>query len=283
MQTVHRIDALRRQLGVYRRERLRVALVPTMGALHEGHLRLVDEARTHADRVVVSIFVNPLQFGRGEDFETYPRDAAADARLLEERGVHLLFAPDVTEVYPAGAAAATRVEVPGLSDILCGAFRPGHFVGVATVVLKLFNMVQPDVALFGEKDYQQLTVIRRMVHDLDVPVKVIGVPTVREPDGLALSSRNRYLDAEQRAIAPELYRSLEGVAGQVAGGVDPRTAAGAAAARLEQAGFRPEYVEVLRAADLAPPGPDDRDLVVLAAAWLGRARLIDNLRFSRTD
>lgn len=281
METVQTIAELRRRIAGYRRDGQRIALVPTMGALHAGHLRLVEDARARAERVVASIFVNPLQFGPGEDFDAYPRDFAADARSLAAAGVDLLFAPGTGEVYPAGTAAATRVEVPGLSDILCGASRPGHFSGVATVVLKLFNMVQPDLAVFGEKDYQQLAVIRRLVHDLNLPVAVVGVATVREPDGLALSSRNRYLSAADRAAAPALYRALQEVAEAVAGGADPMAAAGAARQCLEAAGLRPEYLQVLRADDLAPPEAGDRDLVVLGAARVGRARLIDNQRFAR--
>jgi len=281
MDTLHTIAQLRAHIGGWRREGLCIALVPTMGALHLGHRRLVEEARARADRVVATIFVNPLQFGPREDFEAYPRDLSADTRMLADQGVDLLFAPQVSEVYPAGPGAATRVEVPGISDILCGASRPGHFAGVATVVLKLFNMVQPDVALFGEKDYQQLAVIRRMVRDLDVSVEVVGVATVREPDGLALSSRNRYLDARERAAAPALYRALRQVAEAVTAGTDPHVEESRAVASLAQAGFEPEYVRVLRAGDLAQPQAADRDLVVLGAARLGRARLIDNLAFSR--
>ena len=281
MQSAHTIEELRQWRAGCRRDQVRVALVPTMGALHDGHLRLVDAARARADRVVASLFVNPLQFGPGEDFEAYPRDLDADARQLQARGVDLLFAPEPAEIYPRGAATATRVAVPRLSDILCGAARPGHFVGVATVVLKLFNLVQPDVAVFGEKDFQQLSVIRRMVQDLNVAVEVVGVATVREADGLAMSSRNRYLSAAERAAAPALYRVLQQAAAAVGTGAALHTVESRALAALEQAGLRPEYVRVVRAGDLAPPQPGDSDLVMLAAARLGQARLIDNLRVRR--
>ena len=282
MQTAHTVHELRERLDQYRRQGLRVALVPTMGALHEAHLRLVDEARRHADRVVVSIFVNPMQFGAGEDFASYPRTLERDAQLLADRGAELLFAPTMDEMYPDGDAAATRVDVPQLTDILCGQFRPGHFAGVATVVTKLFNLVSPDVAVFGEKDYQQLAVIRRVVHDLNMRVEVIGVPTVREQGGLAMSSRNAYLSAAERAVAPELYRQLTRLAAAAAGGGALPPLENQAATALREAGFRPDYVRVLRAQDLALPTGADRDLIVLAAAWLGKARLIDNLRFRRS-
>lgn len=281
METVHSIDDLRQRRARYRREGLRVALVPTMGALHEAHLRLVDEARRHADRVVVSIFVNPMQFAPGEDFDTYPRTLERDAQLLAARGADLLFAPATEAIYPDGTSSATRVDVPELTGILCGAYRPTHFAGVATVVLKLFHLVGPDVAVFGEKDFQQLAVIRRMVADLDVPVQVIGLPTVRDADGLAMSSRNAYLSESERAVAPLLFRQLEQVATAASAGAGLADLEQAATQALREAGFKPDYVRVLRAHDLMPPTDEDRELVVLAAAWLGRARLIDNLRFAR--
>jgi pantoate--beta-alanine ligase len=260
----------------------RVAFVPTMGNLHEGHLELVRRGRTLAQRVVVSIFVNPLQFGPTEDLASYPRTLARDTDLLARVGADLLFAPAAAEMYPRPQAEQTRVEVPGLSDILCGASRPGHFVGVATVVCKLFNMVQPAVALFGEKDFQQLAVIRRMVEDLCMPVEIVGVPTVREPDGLAMSSRNGYLTAVERQRAPALYRALRGVAEALEKGATNLAAVErAAAGAIDAAGLRTDYVRIRRAADLAAAGEDDEDLVILAAAFLGRARLIDNLRVRR--
>lgn len=281
MLIVHTIDELRARVHGQRGAGRRIALVPTMGALHEAHLRLVDEARRHAEWVVVTVFVNPMQFGEGEDFDAYPRPLEQDCALLAARGADLVFAPSVAEVYPDGPALATRVEVAQLGGILCGQFRPTHFAGVATVVAKLFNLVQPDAAVFGEKDFQQLTVIRRMVRDLNFPVQVIGLPTVREPDGLAMSSRNAYLSASERAVAPELYRQLRVLAAAAEAGASLPALEQAALAALREAGFCPDYVQVLRAADLATPGAGDGDLVVLAAAWLGKARLIDNLRFAR--
>ena len=256
----------------------RVAFVPTMGNLHDGHLELVRRGRALATRVVVSIFVNPLQFGPGEDLASYPRTLAGDTARLDAAGADLLFTPAVEEMYPRPQAEQTRVEVPGLSDILCGASRAGHFVGVATVVCKLFNMVQADVALFGEKDFQQLAVIRRMVDDLCIPIGIIGVPTVREADGLAMSSRNGYLTSAERAQAPALYRALRGAAAMLEAGAGVDAVVRAATAQIDAAGLRTDYVSVRRAADLAIPDAGDRDLVVLAAAYLGRARLIDNIR-----
>lgn len=281
MDSVGQLSDLRTQVHTWRAAGERVGLVPTMGNLHAGHITLVREALRLAPRVVVSIFVNPLQFGPTEDLAAYPRTPGQDQDRLAAAGCHLLFAPTVATMYPDGQETQTRVEVPGISDILCGASRPGHFVGVATVVCKLFNMVQPDLALFGEKDFQQLLVIRRMVTDLAIPVEVIGVPTVREPDGLAMSSRNGYLSAGERAQAPGLYRALGAAARQlVAGRPVPEVEAGAADT-IRGAGLRPDYVSVRRATDLGEPVATDRELVILAAAWLGRTRLIDNLRVTR--
>jgi pantoate--beta-alanine ligase len=278
MRTLTRIDEARRFVADERREGRRIALVPTMGNLHEGHLALVRLARQRADRVVASIFVNPLQFGRGEDFGRYPRTLARDLALLEEEGVAAVFAPEVAEMYPAGQDGLTTVEVPGLSSVLEGASRPGHFAGVATVVTKLFCIVTPDVAVFGEKDFQQLAVIRQLVRDLDLGVEIVAGPTVREPDGLALSSRNQYLSPEQRLQAPALYRTLAAARRRLAAGDRSFSAIEQEArAALTAAGFEPDYVAIRRASDLAPPGDDD-DLVVLGAARLGTTRLIDNLR-----
>jgi pantoate--beta-alanine ligase len=255
-----------------------LAFVPTMGNLHHGHLRLVREAQRRAQRVAVSIFINPTQFNDPDDFEAYPRTLREDGALLAEAGVDLLFMPSTAEMYPNGLRGRTQVEVPELSRILCGAFRPGHFAGVATVVAILFNVVRPELAFFGEKDYQQLLVIRRMVEDLRLPVQVVGVETAREADGLALSSRNRYLTASERALAPSLYRLLCGLRDRVAAGERDYGALEASGMReLEEAGFRPEYVALRRAEDLAPPASGDAPLRLLAAAWLGKARLIDNL------
>jgi pantoate--beta-alanine ligase len=284
MHTLHRIAPLRALVADWHRAGLRVALVPTMGNLHRGHLVLVREALARADRVVTSVFVNPLQFGPAEDFDSYPRTLRRDGGLLADAGNHALFAPPETEVYPHGRDDCTMVEVPWLSDQLCGASRPGHFRGVATVVAKLFNMVQPDLAVFGEKDFQQLLVIRRMTADLDLPVEIVGVPTVREPDGLALSSRNAYLTPDERATAPRLHQVLQHAAAALRGGEAPADVERDALRELTAGGLIPDYVSVRRRADLAPPdGPADGALVVLAAARLGAARLIDNLSVDAAD
>ena len=281
MDTVSTAGELRRVVRDWHRQDGRVAFVPTMGNLHDGHLQLVRHAQGIADRVVVSIFVNPTQFGPDEDYASYPRTLAEDTQALAEADADLLFTPAVEELYPPDLAETPYVEVPGLGDILCGAFRPGHFSGVATVVAKLFSLVQPDVAVFGEKDYQQLVVIRRMTCALCLPVAIEGMPTVREASGLAMSSRNRYLDAAQQETAATLYRVLGEVGAALQGGVADYPALEAwAIAKLGEAGFRPEYVSIRRAADLAEPGPGDSRLRVLAAAWLGPARLIDNIGIS---
>ena len=259
----------------------RVVFVPTMGNLHAGHVSLLEAARRHGDKFIASIFVNPMQFGPNEDFAHYPRTPAQDASMLAEAGCNLMFMPEVGEIYPNGAANATRVEVPGISDILCGEFRPGHFEGVATVVAKLFNIVDADVAIFGEKDFQQLTVIRRMVADLCLRVEIVGAPTVRENDGLAMSSRNQYLDEAQRKTAPAIYRQLLQAVEALKSGVrDFARIEGTGRAALDAAGFRTDYFSVRDARSLAPAQPDTRQFVVLTAARLGKARLIDNLQFS---
>jgi pantoate--beta-alanine ligase len=272
------IPELRFYLTAWRRAGQSVALVPTMGNLHAGHLRLVEEAKRRAERVVVSLFVNPLQFGPQEDYARYPRTPEEDRRKLAELGVDLMFSPSVEEMYPHGLHSSAYVEVPGLSAILCGLFRPGHFRGVTTVVAKLFNLVQPQIAVFGEKDYQQLVLIRQMVEDLNFPIAIVSVPTVREPDGLAMSSRNLYLAAEERLKAPALYRALcEAKAWILAGERDFAAISERQLRLLEQEGFKPEYFAIRRASDLAEPEPDERPLRVLAAAWLGQTRLIDNV------
>ncbi len=279
MFTVDRVDDLRQAIAAWRKAGQRIALVPTMGNLHAGHLELVTAAGELADRVVVSIFVNPMQFGAGEDFDAYPRTFDVDKSHLIDAGVDLLFAPAAATVYPTETGKRTRVEVPDLSEILCGASRPGHFVGVATIVCKLFNMVQPDLALFGEKDFQQLIVIRRMAADLDIPVEILGRPTVREADGLAMSSRNGYLTPEQRAAAPLLYRTLQAIAEAVHNGERDYAALEATAAKvLREGGFRPDYFSIRRAEDLERPGTASEGLVILAAAYLGNTRLIDNIQ-----
>lgn len=281
MQTVAGIAELRGIVGRWRKQGFRVGFVPTMGSLHEGHLSLLEEARRSADRIVVSIFVNPLQFGPGEDFERYPRTPAEDSRLLEDNGCDLLFHPSVREMYPEGGQSATLVSVRTLSEILCGAYRPGHFDGVATVVARLFGIVQPEVAVFGEKDYQQLAIIRRMTTDLALPVDVVGAPTVRAPDGLAMSSRNRYLSAEERAVAPQLYATLQALATRLKAGEKAYPALESAGAQaLLALGFKPDYVSIRDARTLDHPAADCDEAVVLAAVRLGRARLIDNLRVS---
>lgn len=271
---------LREQLARHRHAGERVALVPTMGNLHAGHLRLIAEAGRYAPVVVVSIFVNPLQFGANEDFDAYPRTPQEDRAALESIGVDMLFMPNEQEMYPRGGEQTTYVEVPGLGDILCGAHRPRHFRGVATVVNRLFNLVQPDVAVFGKKDYQQLMVIRRMVEDLGMPVKIIGVETVREQDGLALSSRNRYLSPTDRARASQLHATLVEARERLLSGAAPREVETWGIDKLRVAGFRPDYVSVRRQVDLAPAQEGDRELVILEAAWLGTTRLIDNLELS---
>ncbi|WP_417657904.1 pantoate--beta-alanine ligase [Pseudidiomarina aestuarii] len=258
-----------------------VALVPTMGNLHEGHLKLVDMAQQQADHVVVSIFVNPMQFGKNEDLDAYPRTFDADCAALIERGAAAVFAPTVADVYPRGLAEQTTIEVPGISDILCGASRPGHFRGVATIVAKLFNMVQPDVAIFGEKDFQQLQVIRLMTADLSLPVTILGMPTERADDGLALSSRNGYLSESERAQAPIIYQTLQQTAAAIQQGLAIEVAEQQARKILSQQGLRIDYVEVRRSSDLQRPQPADRELVMLVAAFLGKTRLIDNLAFDR--
>ena len=279
MLTVERIAYVHETTAAWRRAGNRIAFVPTMGNLHAGHMALVERAKGVADRVVASIFVNPLQFGPSEDYQTYPRTLPQDSELLTQAGVDLLFAPTVKEMYPRGQAATTRVVVPELSHILCGAFRPALFEGAATVVNRLFNIVQPDVALFGEKDFQQLLVLRRMVEDLCMPVEVMGVPTVREHDGLAMSSRNGYLSPEDRRRAPLLYESLRSVEAAVASGRrDFDQLEREAGERLQAGGFAVDYVAIRRQVDLQPPTSEaDQALVVLAAARLGQARLIDNL------
>ncbi len=281
METIESIANLRACVRAWHGAGERVAFVPTMGNLHAGHLTLIGEARARAQRVVASIFVNPMQFGPGEDLDAYPRTLERDRERLEAAGCDLLFAPSAVTMYPRGSAAQTLVEVPGISDILCGESRPGHFRGVATVVCKLFNMVHPDLALFGEKDFQQLLVIRLMVEDLAMPVEIIGVPTVRESDGLAMSSRNGYLSASERACAPALHRVLTAARDALCDGFAVEAVEQAALAALRKDGLAPDYVQVRVADDLRPATPADRDLVVLAAVYLGRARLIDNLRVRR--
>ena len=279
MQLCESIADIRRQVSTWKSSAQRVALVPTMGNLHEGHLALVAQAQQLADRVVVSVFVNPLQFNEVDDYDAYPRTEAEDRQKLQAAGVDALFLPAIDEIYPGGQASATRVLVPGLGDILEGEWRPGHFTGVATVVNKLFNMVLPDLAMFGEKDFQQLVLIKRMVADLNMPVAIISVATTRESDGLAMSSRNSRLTADQRRLAPALHQCLLRVREQLAqGSREFETLESEAMERLKQEGFLPEYIAIRRTDDLEKPEPSDRKLVILSAARLGSTRLIDNLQ-----
>jgi len=281
-EVIKELAALRGQVARWRQEGLRVALVPTMGNLHGGHFSLVGLARQHADRVVVSIFVNPTQFGPGEDYDRYPRTPEADIQGLREAGADVAWMPQLETVYPYGPEHAVRVQVPGITDVLEGAHRPGHFDGVATVVARLFNQVQPDVAVFGRKDYQQLAVIRYMVRDLAFPVELVAAAILREDDGLAMSSRNQYLGESERAIAPEIHRALQGMA-EAARAARPRALVEQEASeRLQAAGLVVDYA-VLRRTDLLEPeapGQDDGGRVALVAASLGTTRLIDNLEFS---
>ena len=279
MDIVTKIAAVREHVRRWRNEGRRVAFVPTMGNLHAGHVSLIEAARRHGDRFVASIFVNPMQFGPNEDFAHYPRTPTRDEQMLAEAGCSLMFMPDVAEIYPSGSERATRVDVPGLSRILDGESRPGHFEGVSTIVATLFHIVEPDVAIFGEKDFQQLTVIRRMVLDLCLPVEIIGAPTVRDSDGLAMSSRNQYLSATERSVAPRIYQALQAAAQRLsAGDVDFASIERAGVEALTQAGMKPDYFSVRKAHDLSAPAPDASHLVVLTAARLGKARLIDNIQ-----
>jgi pantoate--beta-alanine ligase len=269
---------LRDRVREWRQKGDHIALVPTMGNLHDGHLSLIDLAREHAERVVVSVFVNPTQFEPGGDFEKYPRTLATDKRKLKRAQADLLFVPDVETMYPFGTADATIVSVPKLRDDLCGAFRPGHFDGVTSVVSRLFGLVLPDVAVFGQKDYQQQLVIRRMVEDLHWPVKIVSGATVREADGLAYSSRNQYLTEDERRIAPALYEVLQKLGRDLqAGKREFAELESQGMAVLATAGFSPDYVAIRRAVNLQAPDRDTDELVILAAARLGGARLIDNL------
>lgn len=283
MNTVKTVQELRAAVARARSEGKRIALTPTMGNLHSGHAALVAKAAQRADFVVATIFVNPLQFGPNEDLATYPRTLAADQEKLLQAGCNLLFTPSVEEMYPHGMADQTLVSVPHLSQGLCGASRPGHFEGVATVVSKLFNMVQPDLAIFGEKDFQQLAVIRAMVRDLNMPIQIIGEPTVRADDGLALSSRNGYLNEAQRAAAPALYQAIRQTADAIsAGEQDFDALLTSKKQQLEAAGFRIDYLEIRDATSLRPATAENRDVVILAAAFLGKTRLIDNLHLTRS-
>lgn len=278
MLMIQDIAQLRALIRQWRQAGERIAFVPTMGNLHKGHLQLVDTARQHADRVIVSIFVNPMQFGANEDLDKYPRTLEQDCQGLTEHGADAVFTPTPQLIYPRGLDVQTYVEVPLLGDYHCGASRAGHFRGVSTIVTKLFNLVQPDIACFGQKDYQQLAIIRQMVIDLSMPIEIIGVPTIRAEDGLALSSRNGYLTAEQRATAPALYRTLQWMKQQLNQGFsDLRTLEQQAKQQLAAAGFKADYINISNRQTLVPATDTNAALVILAAAALGNTRLIDNI------
>ncbi|WP_412555958.1 pantoate--beta-alanine ligase [Serratia ureilytica] len=280
---IETLPLLRQQIRRWRQDGKRIALVPTMGNLHDGHMTLVDEARARADVVVVSVFVNPMQFDRPDDLARYPRTLQEDSEKLTRRGVDLVFAPAPAAVYPQGLEQQTYVDVPGISTILEGASRPGHFRGVSTIVSKLFNLVQPDLACFGEKDYQQLALIRKMVADMGYDIDIVGVPTVRAKDGLALSSRNGYLTAEERKVAPQLSKIMNALAQQLAKGErHVETLLEQTAEQLRAAGFTPDELFIRDADSLQPLTVDSQRAVVLMAAWLGKARLIDNQQVDLT-
>jgi len=279
MQSITEIKSLRSQVKAWRQAGLSVAFVPTMGNLHRGHFSLVEKAKTLADKVVVSIFVNPMQFGANEDLDNYPRTLSEDKQGLAELGTDIVFTPSVSTIYPNGLGEQSFVDVPGVSLGYCGGSRPGHFKGVATVVTKLFNLVQPDYACFGEKDFQQLQVIKTMARDLSMPVEIIGVPTMREVSGLAMSSRNGYLSAEQKTTATALFKALGQCAEQLKQGNKDFTSLKAHAKQsLEQAGLKPDYFEIAQRDTLKTATLDDNHFVILAAAFLGSVRLIDNMQ-----
>ena len=279
MKIVRDLPELRRSIAGWKKQGSTTAFVPTMGNLHDGHLSLLEKAGEISDKTIVSIFVNPIQFGKGEDYQSYPSTVDADKEKLESYRLDLLFTPDLSELYPGGVDVDTRINVPGLSTILCGQFRPDHFSGVATVVTKLLINATPDYALFGEKDFQQLMIIRRLVSDLCIPTEIIGMPIIREADGLAMSSRNAYLDEEQRKIAPIIYQTLLSASDQLKQKKhDHQTIEQKGFTALEKVGLRPEYFSIRRTEDLALPQGDEDELSVLVAAWLGTARLIDNIK-----
>ncbi|MCZ6802914.1 MAG: pantoate--beta-alanine ligase [Proteobacteria bacterium] len=282
MQQISMINTLREQLASIRNAGKIISLVPTMGNLHEGHLSLVKQAQELADYVVVSIFVNPTQFVAGEDFDEYPRTLDNDLELLHKLNVDLVYIPEMSEIYPDNNQITTDVIVPELDAIYCGKFRPGHFKGVATIVTKLFNIVQPDTAIFGEKDYQQLLVIRSLVKNLNLPIEIIGSPTIREGDGLAMSSRNKYLAEAERQQAPLLYKCINRVATAVTNGdTNYEKLEKEAISSLKEAGFKPEYLSICDFMTLK--SPMNQKLVIIAAAWLGNARLIDNVALQTYD
>ncbi|REL36893.1 pantoate--beta-alanine ligase [Thalassotalea euphylliae] len=278
MQVVSDIQSLRTQIKAWQQQGLTIGFVPTMGNLHQGHLALVKAAKQRADKVVASIFVNPMQFGAGEDIDNYPRTMKADQEKLTAEGTDLLFTPTPDIVYPKGLDKQSYVEVLQVSDGYCGESRPGHFRGVATVVCKLFNLVQPDIACFGLKDYQQVQVIQTMVEDLNMPIDIVPVATKREDSGLAMSSRNGYLTAEEKANAPALYQNMQWLAEQIQNNDDFIGLAKQAEAKINAAGMQVDYLNIVHARTLQPASEDDNELVILAAAYCGKARLIDNLQ-----
>ncbi len=280
MEIIFDLKGLRDAVSGWKNQSNSIALVPTMGNLHLGHLSLIEGAKDKADRTVVSIFVNPIQFGHGEDYELYPSTLEQDLDILRDAHVDLVFAPNLGELYPAGIEADTRITVPDISDILCGEFRPGHFSGVATVVMKLFINVQPDYAFFGEKDYQQTLVIKRMVSDLLLPVKVLTLPIIREDNGLAMSSRNSYLNESQKQLSSEIYKAIEKAATMVRTRTDSFDGIEKSSVdRLEELGFKVEYFSIRRRQDLKLVNDGvDKSLIILVAAWIGDTRLIDNLQ-----
>lgn len=279
METVFDLAGLHRVVNEWKQNGDTIAFVPTMGNLHKGHYSLLERAGELADKTIVSIFVNPIQFGKGEDYDNYPSTLESDAEGLAENNLDLLFAPDLKQLYPGGVDTDTRVVVPELSNILCGRFRPGHFSGVATVVTKLLVNTHADIALFGEKDYQQLLVIKRMVKDLCIPIEILGMPIVRESDGLAMSSRNAYLSPVERQTAPIIHSTLQAAASHLRRASQEIPAIEAEGMQaLENAGLKPEYFSVRRSEDLAEPSAEDIRLSILTAAWLGSARLIDNIK-----
>lgn len=281
MHTVVNVSQLKSQIKAWKQQGLTVAFVPTMGNLHHGHFSLVEKAKQLADKVVVSIFVNPMQFGKNEDLDKYPRTLQADQQGLIEHGVDLLFTPTVETVYPKGLEAQTYIDVPGVSEGLCGASRPGHFRGVATIVNKLFNLVQPDIACFGEKDFQQLQVIRTMVADLSMPIDIVGVPTMREASGLAMSSRNGYLSDAEKATASAIFAAMNTVKDALEqGNKDFSALIKNAQQSLIEKGFKPDYFAICAKDTLAPANEQDSELVILVAAYLENVRLIDNLQVS---
>lgn len=282
MRLISNIATLRQTLTTFRQSTAfpsrRVALVPTMGNLHDGHLSLIEQARTQADIVVATIFVNPLQFGEGEDFDQYPRTLEADAAKLESAGCDILFAPSADDLFPSSASNMTRVVAGAASQGLCGAKRPGHFDGVVTIISLLFNLVQPDIAVFGEKDYQQLQVIKSLVHDLHFPVQIMGAPIVRDHDGLALSSRNGYLSLEERATAPALHQTLGCIKELLEQGLSPERAIAEGIRQLDAHGFTTDYLELRDRQTLEPAQANTREGILLVAAYLGTTRLLDNVK-----